>query len=87
MLDSVAPELNIISFLSELSSVDILYLASSTIASLLIPYKWPFECGFPYSTVKYGSILSKTLKSIGVVAYISKYNGLLNSLLHFCIVD
>ena len=33
------------------------------------------ECGFPYELTKYGSILSKTLGSTGVVACMSKYIG------------
>jgi len=75
LFDSVAPEVNTISRLSAFKSYAIFLRASSTALSLSAPNTWPFECGLPYSDVKNGSILSKTRKSIGVVACMSKYIG------------
>jgi hypothetical protein len=43
-------------------------LAFSQAISVSQPYLWDFECGFPKLFVKYGSIASNTLGSVGVVA-------------------
>ena len=72
LFDSVAPDVNIISFSSAPIKSAIYFLAVSTAFSDSQPYSWEEEWGFPKSQVMYGNIASKTLKSKGVVAYMSK---------------
>src|SRR3989338_4054911 len=77
LLDSVAPLVNTTSCGDVLISSANCPRARSTAFSVSFPYWWVREWGFPYCSVKYGSIASSTRKSTAEVAWLSRYNGLL----------
>jgi hypothetical protein len=72
LLDSVAPDVQRISFASAPTSCPSWARAFSTAAFARYPKEWLREAAFPKYSVKNGNIASTTRGSQGVVAWLSR---------------